>query len=305
MSVMKKFGLGVLFVVLMYFGGMGTQSDNTAFQGAGAVAVLVALVLLFALLKLIKTNMSVISSFIIFSGVILFILYSLGWLKHEKFIAAGENTSGELQTTESEPVVESAEESDNADTGFFAKLFGSIGNGGSSGFNPEDYPAVEGHANAVTGAMLSIKGLHIKLLGIEAPYMQQTCADKFGQGYACGQYARNWLQDWLQNKMVKCHIISPENNGRATGVCFAEGYDVGAVVVNAGWAVAYTKNTDIYVPYENQAGTNKRGLWAGSFYRPWDWKKLQQRKSNIKIETNSSVGSAVEDSFDGIMGVFK
>ena len=91
--------------------------------------------------------------------------------------------------------------------------------------------------------MLKINGLHVKLLGLEAPYMQQTCADKFGQGYRCGQKSRDWLQNWLQGKMIKCHIISPENNGRATGVCFSQGYDVGAVIVNAGWAVAYTKNT--------------------------------------------------------------
>ena len=309
MSVMKKFLLGFTFVLLMYFGGLGTQSDNTAMQGAGAVSVLVALVLLFALFKVIKTNMGAISSFFVFGSITLFIVYCLGWFK---------NIQPDLQNQRSVENIEIAEtdaydaQTDNEpqkanEGGFFAKIFGgnSAEDSGSS-FNPENYPAVEGYASAITGAMLKINGLHVKLLGLEAPYMQQTCADKFGQGYRCGQKSKDWLQNWLQGKMIKCHIISPENNGRATGVCFSQGYDVGAVIVNAGWAVAYTKNTDIYVPYEQQAGMKKRGLWAGTFYKPWDWKKLQNRKSKVTIETNSdnSVSDSIGSSFDSILGAF-
>ena len=288
MSVMKKFGMCVLFVVMMYFGGLATQSANTAMQGVGAVSVLIAFGLLFALFKIIKTDMGAFSSFLVFGSITLFIVYSLGWLKN---INTGQTDAVQVQNIASAEPLAQADNGENAnenDEGFFAQIFGK-GNSNNDaengmGFNPEDYPATEGYAGAVTGAMLQINGLHIKLLGLEAPYMHQTCADKFGQGYACGQKSRDWLQNWLQNKIVKCHIISPQKNGRATGVCFSEGYDVGAVVVNAGWAVAYTKNTDIYVPYEHQAGTNKRGLWAGTFYKPWDWKKLQSRKSNIRIE---------------------
>ena len=310
MSVMKKFGLAMMFILLMYFGGLGTQSDNTAFQGIGAVCVLVSLVLLFALFKVIKTNFGAFSSFIVFGGITLFILYSLGWLKNINSNFNKENPAqAEAQSEEGAEQTDTSSQyvSQEEGLGLFAKLFSDKGQEQSSGFNPEDYPAVEGYADAITGAMLSINGLHIKLLGVEAPYLQQTCANKFGQAYTCGQTAKNWLQNWLQNKLVKCHIISPEDNGRATGVCFAQGYDIGAVVVNAGWAVAYTKNTDIYVPYEQQAGTKKRGLWAGTFYKPWDWKKLQSRKSNIKVETigDSSVSSAIEGSFDEIMGMFK
>lgn len=306
MSVMKKFLLSILFVALMYFGGLGTQSDNTALQGAGAVSVLVAFVLLFALFKVMKTNFGAFSSFLVFGSITLFIVYSLGWLKNVNLNQQLPATVESNNSTEQNVEYKNNQPEEN-EGGFFAKIFGGSNSAGSNKeFNPEDYPAVEGYANAVTGAMLEINSLHVKLLGLEAPYMQQTCADKFGQGYACGQKSRDWLQNWLQNKVVKCHIISPQNNGRATGVCFSEGYDVGAVIVNAGWAVAYTKNTDIYVPYEQQAGTKKRGLWAGTFYKPWDWKKLQSKKSKVKIETNSgnSVSDTIGGSFDSILGAF-
>ena len=306
MSVMKKFLLGVLFVALMYFGGLATQSDNTALQGAGAVSVLVALVLLFALFKVMKVNLGAISSFLLFGSITLFIVYCLGWLKNDQTIAQNQVPAENSEMVEQNAQYEEEPQAEN-EGGFFAKIFGGNSSDNNDlGFNPEDYPFVEGYANAVTGAMLELNGLHIKLLGLEAPYMQQTCANKFGQGYACGKVSRDWLQNWLQNKTVKCHIISPQNNGRATGVCFSEGYDVGAVIVNAGWAVAYTKNTDIYVPYEQQAGTKKRGLWAGTFYKPWDWKKLQNKKTKVTIEKNSSnsVSDSIGSSFDSILGAF-
>ena len=67
------------------------------------------------------------------------------------------------------------------------------------------------------------------------------------------------------------------------GTCSYGPYDIGAAIVNAGWAVAYTKYTDAYVPYEYQAQQNKRGLWQGQFYKPWDWRKIKQRKATVKI----------------------
>ena len=67
------------------------------------------------------------------------------------------------------------------------------------------------------------------------------------------------------------------------GTCALGAYDIGAAIVNAGWAVAYPKHTDIYMPYQTQAGQNKRGLWQGDFYMPWDWRKIQAQKPKIKI----------------------
>ena len=77
--------------------------------------------------------------------------------------------------------------------------------------------------------------------------------------------------------------MQQDAKGNMVGTCSLGAYDLGAALVNAGWAVAYTKYTDIYVPYQVQAQENGRGLWQGDFYMPWDWRKLQARKPNIKI----------------------
>ena len=155
--------------------------------------------------------------------------------------------------------------------------------------NPFDYPAINGYARVVTGSTLYIDGLNVKMYGIDAPDISQTCADNHGRGYYCGREARSWLQNWLNNREVSCHILGKVENGWATGTCFVENnkYDVAAVVVNAGWAVAFTENTDVYVEYERQAKANRRGLWAGTFYKPWDWRRIQNRKVDIKIKYNA------------------
>ena len=169
-------------------------------------------------------------------------------------------------------------------------------------FNPSEYPYLEGNPSVVTGSVLRMNGIYIKLLGIDAPDPEQTCADRHGGPYHCGRRALIWLQNWLQNRPVKCHIVGEIERNRATGVCFtADGnYDIAAVVVNAGWAVAYTQNTAIYVPYEEQAAANKRGLWSGKFYKPWDWRRIQNRKVKITITRSKSGGSGFMDWLSGL-----
>lgn len=154
--------------------------------------------------------------------------------------------------------------------------------------NPFDYPNISGYARVVTGSTLNVRGINVKMYGVDAPDITQTCADSHGRGYYCGREARSWLQNWLGNQEVTCYVLGQVENNWATGVCFVDDnkYDVAAVVVNAGWAVAYTRNTDVYVDYEAQAKANRRGLWSGTFYMPGDWRKIQNRKVDIKVRYN-------------------
>ena len=150
-------------------------------------------------------------------------------------------------------------------------------------FNPMDYPAIEGVSRVLTGDTLTIRGRVVKLFGIASPDISQTCADGQNRGYRCGQQSLSWLSSWLANNALRCHILSEDKRGVLTGVCMLGQYDIGAAIVNAGWAVADVRQTQIYMAYQNQASQNKRGLWQGKFYMPWDWQKIKARKANVKI----------------------
>lgn len=150
-------------------------------------------------------------------------------------------------------------------------------------FNPTDYPVVYGSVRVISGDTLEMYGRIFQLFGVAAPVVSQTCANKQGRAYNCGREAAAWLKNWIEDAELECRVIQQDTKGNMIGTCSYGPYDLGAALVNSGWALAYTKYTDVYYPYEVQAQKNRRGLWQGTFYKPWDWKKLQQRRPKIKV----------------------
>ena len=55
--------------------------------------------------------------------------------------------------------------------------------------------------------------------------------------------------------------------------CFVDGYNVNARLVYKGLALAYRKYSKQFIPEEDKARVAKRGMWAGEFVAPWDWRK--------------------------------
>lgn len=169
--------------------------------------------------------------------------------------------------------------------GTFQKFMGSFGGKKKAqpALNPTDYPAVTGSVRVINGDTLMMQGHYIRLFGIDAPESDQTCANRTGRSYHCGRQAATWLRDWINNNEITCHIMQQDAKGNMVGVCSYGQYDIGAALVNAGWAVAYTKYTDIYMPYQENAMSQRVGLWQGRFYMPWDWRAIKARKPNIKV----------------------
>ena len=176
-----------------------------------------------------------------------------------------------------------------AEGGMLGKLLNSLTGGmaeapaQAAAFNPNNYPAITGVARVINGDTLEMRGRYLKIYGIDAPESNQTCADGRGRAYRCGQEAARWLKGWISGHELKCHIIKQDSKGNMVGTCSLGQYDIGAALVNAGWAVADPKQIDIYIPYEAQAQQNGRGLWQGQFYKPWDWREIQSKKPKIKV----------------------
>lgn len=45
------------------------------------------------------------------------------------------------------------------------------------------------------------------------------------------------------------------------------------MMVSNGWALAYRRYSIEYVDDETTAETAERGLWAGEFIEPWEWRR--------------------------------
>lgn len=164
-----------------------------------------------------------------------------------------------------------------------AKIVGKKAKQEPQAFNPNNYPVVYGSVRVISGDTLEMYGKIFQLFGIDAPEVNQTCANRQGRAYNCGREAAMWLKNWILDNELECHVIQQDTKGNMVGTCSYGPYDLGAALVNAGWAVSNPKYTDIYYPYEIQAQKNRAGLWQGTFYKPWDWRKLQSRKADIKV----------------------
>lgn len=131
---------------------------------------------------------------------------------------------------------------------------------------------IEGVATITDGDGLEIGGERIRLYGIDAPEVGQYCSRKDGTRWHCGQYSTVALDRLVTGKKVRCEVRTLDSYARWVAVCKAGDVDLGRYQVNEGWAVAYRRYSKDYVGDEDAARKADRGIWAGKFEMPWDWR---------------------------------
>jgi endonuclease YncB( thermonuclease family) len=156
-------------------------------------------------------------------------------------------------------------------------------------FTPLYAGDIEGRAKPVDGDSFNIE---IRIFGIDAPEPGQTCKDAHGLNYPCGRQARDAMAEMLRGKTVRCEKQDQDTkNGRPVAICYADNVDVGAAMVDRGLAVAYRDYSLKYVPNEEQAKAAKRGLWAGAFEMPRDYRARTLGGGNATLLIPSSPGT--------------
>jgi endonuclease YncB( thermonuclease family) len=88
----------------------------------------------------------------------------------------------------------------------------------------------------------------IRMFGIDAPEKGQACDE--GKWHP-GPLATKALVNFIAGRPVSCHQADYDRkNGRPVALCFAGGDDLQALMVSAGWALAYIHYSDRYVDAE-------------------------------------------------------
>lgn len=130
--------------------------------------------------------------------------------------------------------------------------------------------------SVIDGDTIVLEGKRIRLFGIDAPEKSQPCQIQEA-AVACGIIARNVLIGFVAGVPVQCVREDVDRYGRDVSRCYAEGYDLSAGMVRAGYAVAYRKYSLSYVSEEETAKRLKHGMWKGSFVMPWDWRSQRSQ----------------------------
>ncbi len=136
---------------------------------------------------------------------------------------------------------------------------------------------LSGSAYVIDGDTLRIGAERVRLIGIDAPELDQTCRAT-GGGIACGKLAREHLRAIAESGQVRCSADGFDRYGRLLGRCSAGGIDLNATMVSDGWAVDYGG----YAAEEHQARQAGRGIWAYDFDTPSDWRHANPRQSQVE-----------------------
>ena len=144
---------------------------------------------------------------------------------------------------------------------------------------------VAGRVTVIDGDTLEMHWQRIRLRGIDAPESGQSCADKKGATYRCGQNSANQMASYVRGKTVNCNVTDRDRYGRLVAACYVNGEDINERLVFEGWALAYRQYSRDYVRAETQAKRNSAGMWQGRFVEPWKWRK-GSRLASTKQETS-------------------
>lgn len=279
MGFLKKVILAIIAFVLILWGGSGTQTNSLWLQGGGFIGLIAGLTIIYIFAKMASRAMGCLPSLIILAGIIGFVIYAIGG-----FEGGIHNVGRNLKTFLGQSI-ENAQNSVNdgidnlSDTINSSNMSEETETIAGASVAPSDttQTKLRGIARVINANTLLVNGYYIHLYGIDSPELSQYCANAQGRSYRCGVEAANWLKGWINGYTLDCNILQENANRHVIGKCALGPYDIGAALINAGWAVS-VKGVDDYKKAETFAKKEKRGLWSGSFYMPWVWRAQLQQK---------------------------
>ncbi|WP_246696818.1 thermonuclease family protein [Methylobacterium planeticum] len=137
--------------------------------------------------------------------------------------------------------------------------------------------AVSGPATVIDGDTIELHGSRIRLYGIDAPETAQNCENAAGHAYPCGRDAAHALAEQIGSNPVTCEPLKAPKSERVVAVCRVGHEDLSAWMAAHGHAVADRRTSATYVRQESKAWAMRRGLWAGIFVDPADWRRTSRR----------------------------
>lgn len=123
----------------------------------------------------------------------------------------------------------------------------------------------------------------LRLDGIDAPELNQTCKDAQNIEWQCGWASRAALEKLLLEPELSCEADAQDKYARSVATCRSTTTrDIAAHQVANGMAVTHEFNgMRDYGSEEDFARARKRGIWRGIFDRPEAWRASHPRSSGL------------------------
>ncbi len=121
---------------------------------------------------------------------------------------------------------------------------------------------IKGGARIQSGNRLVIDGRIIRLDGIAAPELGETCGAG-AEEWDCGRRAMAALSGAIDRGRVICEPTGDAERGKLSAVCRVREVELGALMVREGWARAAAGAPPAYLAAEKAARRAGKGIWRG------------------------------------------
>lgn len=138
-------------------------------------------------------------------------------------------------------------------------------------------PPVSGQGRVSDGDSFRLGAERVRLLGLDAPELDQDCQGPQAGNWPCGRAARDRLAALLALGPLDCRPQGHDRYDRLLARCAVGGADLGAIMVRDGLALS----AGDYWQEQAAARAAQRGIWAGSFEAPSDWRQDHPRPQGL------------------------
>ena len=134
---------------------------------------------------------------------------------------------------------------------------------------------IEGKVKIIDGDTIHIEKNKIRLHGIDAPEIDQTCTIK-DKVWNCGIESSLELKKLILDNNISCVVSDIDKYNRYIAECFINNKNINKLMVRNGWAIAYRYYSLDFVEDEKLAEKDKIGLWQGQFQEPYLFRKSKK-----------------------------
>lgn len=152
------------------------------------------------------------------------------------------------------------------------------------------WAGVQGRIVVIDADTWDVGGQRVRLFGIDAPELGQTCTDGQGRLWHCGDWATEQTRARYQGRTATCEPLDRDRYNRIVARCSVDGRDVGRELVRRGLALAYRRYALDYDLDEKAAHVSGVGIHAGVIQAPSEFRAMpvQPAEGGCLIKGNIS-----------------
>jgi endonuclease YncB( thermonuclease family) len=131
---------------------------------------------------------------------------------------------------------------------------------------------ISGTPKIIDGDTLRFGYVSIRMFGIDAAEVGQTCKAANGKRWRCADAAMDRLGELIAEG-VTCEGNQTDGYGRILATCYRpDRTDINKQLVEEGLAWAFRRYSDTYNDVEDAAKAKGHGIWQAETQTPWDYR---------------------------------